>query len=81
MRLRAAGPSAKVRAVKQLLLIVAVSLAPSLVRADVAKHTATPATPRKLGEEARVYVIEKDAPSLDKTVKLARAPLPATKNK
>jgi hypothetical protein len=67
--------------VKQLLFIVAVSIAPSLAWADWAKHAAAPATPRKLGSEARVYVVEKDVPSLDKTVKLARAPLPATKDK
>ena len=37
-------------------------------------------TPRKLERDERVYVMDKDAPSLDKTVPLAR-PRVAFKNK
>ncbi len=36
--------------------------------------------PRKLDREARVYVMDKDTPSLDKTVTLAR-PRTSLKNK
>ena len=57
-------------------MMIAVATAPALAFADAAKPAPSP--PRKLGSEARLFVIEKDAPSLDKTVKLARASLPVT---
>lgn len=54
-------------------------LALSLVaRADAPKSAATP---RKLPPEARAYVADKDVPSLDKTVAIARVPRPASKDK
>ena len=45
--------------------------------ADAAKNAPTP---KKLAPDARVYVMDKDAPSIDKTVPMAR-PRVAFKNK
>jgi hypothetical protein len=64
--------------VKTWLVIFTIALAPAGAVADVAKPAPAP---RKLDHEARVYVTDKEAPSLDKTVRLA-PPLPtALKNK
>jgi hypothetical protein len=65
-------------AVKTAIVAIVLALAPLSARADVAKPAPAP---RKLDREARVFVVEKEAPSLDKTVRLARAPLPALKQK
>jgi hypothetical protein len=59
-------------------MILAVVIVPLTASADTAKPA--PAAP-KLDHEARVWVVEKEAPSLDKTVRLTPAPLPAVKNK
>jgi hypothetical protein len=62
--------------VKSLALIVSLAFS-SLALGDNAK---TPAPANKLGSEARVFVVDKEVPSLDKTVPLQHARL-ATKNK
>lgn len=60
-------------------LCLAIVLAFSFVaRADAPKPFTAP---RKLPREARLYVVDKDAPSFDKTVSIARVPRPASKNK
>jgi hypothetical protein len=56
----------------------AVAFVPALARADAPKPAAAP---RKLDYDARVFVVEKAAPSLDKTVRLTPAPAPVPKNK
>ena len=55
-----------------------VALASPGARADMAKPAEAP---RKLGHEARVYVLDKEAPPADKTVRLTPAPRTALKNK
>ena len=79
--LRRAAGSAKFRRVKLVaaLLLCSFSVA---ARADEGKSSsrAQAQAPQKMGHEARVYVIDKDAPSLDKTVRLERrANLPSFK--
>ena len=59
-------------------MILAVVIVPAAAGADAAKPAA--AAP-KLDHEARLFVVEKEAPSLDKTVRLTPAPRPAVKNK
>jgi hypothetical protein len=75
--LRRAAASAKFRRVKLLaaLLLCSFSLA---AHADEGKSS--PRAQEKMGHEARVYIVDKDAPSVDKTVRLERrANLPAFK--
>ena len=62
------------------LVVALMSCAFSLVAAaDEGKSS--PRVQQKMGHEARVYVIDKDAPSVDKTVRLEhpRAMLPTFK--
>jgi hypothetical protein len=84
-----------VRAVKPLVSVAIFGLvvaAPLGARADVAnddaaasaaprEHGKAAGAPHKLGYEARMFVVDKDAPPADKTVRLARGPLPALKDK
>ena len=51
------------------LMIAAVLAASTAALADAPK---VQRQPRKLDHEARVFVMDKDAPSVDKTVSLAR---------
>jgi hypothetical protein len=70
-----------VRAVKPLtaaLLLALAPLAPSVARGDVGKPAPAP---RKLDREARVFIVEKEAPPLDKTIRLAHAPRSVLKDK
>ncbi len=53
----------------RVLLIGGLLLVSATVFADAAKNAPTP---RKLDRNERVYVVDKDAPSLEKTVPLAR---------
>ena len=61
---------------KLLLLIVGLAISGTAL-ADQPKGAPTP---KKLERDERVYVMDKDAPSLDKTVPMAR-PRIAFKNK
>lgn len=64
------------RLVKALVLAVLLAFS-ATVFADAPKHAPAPS---KLGRDERVYVMDKDAPSLDKTVPLVR-PRVVFKNK
>lgn len=59
------------------LLLGALLAASALARADAPKLSTRAA---KLGREARVFVLDKEAPPMDKTVPLSRT-RPALKNK
>jgi hypothetical protein len=56
------------RLVKAVLLGVLLAFSATAF-ADAPKNTPTP---QKLGRDERVYVMDKDAPSLDKTVPLVK---------
>ena len=62
---------------KRLLLIGGILAMSVTAMADAPKGAPTP---QKLERDERVYVMDKDAPSLDKTVPMAR-PRVAFKNK
>jgi hypothetical protein len=67
-----------VRRVKTFALAALLACS-SVASADVAKMQPAP---HKLGRDARVFVLDKDAPSADKTVPLARPrTAPTLKNK
>ncbi len=62
----------------KVLLVTALLATSGAAFADTAKVQREPG---KLDREARVYVMDKDAPSVDKTVTLAARPRTSLKNK
>jgi hypothetical protein len=58
----------RLRSVKAILIGVLLAFSTAAL-ADSPKNAPTP---RKLGRDERVYVMDKDAPSLDKTVPLVK---------
>ncbi len=62
----------------KLLCVAALLALPTVALADMTKSVPTP---HKLGRDAHVFVLDKDAPSADKTVPLSRVPRPISKNK
>ena len=66
--LRAEVGGCSLRHVKAILISVMLAFSAAAF-ADTPKNAPTP---RKLGRDERVYVMDKDAPSLDKTVPLVK---------
>ncbi len=66
--LRAGVGGCSLRLVKAILMGVLLAFSASAF-ADAPKNAPTP---RKLGRDERVYIMDKDAPSLDKTVPLVK---------
>ena len=61
-------------------LVAALLLCSFSVAARADEGKSSPRAQAKMGHEARVYVVDKDAPSVDKTVRLERrANLPSFK--